>query len=78
MVSLESDSQVERTTENILEKRNKIEEDEDNCLQRFMWNICRLQILITKVSILFDFRNEVFILTYKIFPKLWIREFKGK
>lgn len=77
MVSLESDSQVERTTENILEKRNKIEKDEDNYLQLFMWNSSRLQILITKVSILFDFRNEVFILAYKIFPKLYIREFKG-
>ena len=70
MVSLENDSQVERTMENILEKRNKIEKDEDNYLQLFMWNSSRLQILITKVSILFDFRNEVFILAYKIFPKL--------
>ena len=61
---------------NILEKRRiKIEKHEVENFKTFKQSSYKLQVLITKISILSDRENVVFILTYKIFPKMYKREF---
>ena len=57
--------------ENILEKRrNEAEKNECEMFHFFMLYSYKLQILLTKTSILYDNENVVFILIYKIFPKI--------
>ena len=50
----------------------KVEKKEDENFQLFMQNSYRIanQVLITTTSILSDHENVVFILIYKIFPKI--------
>ena len=70
------------TMETILEKGRvqKVQKIEDENFHRFMWNSCRLQILVTKSSILFDHENVIFHLIYVIctFNLLKIEFFRRK
>ena len=61
-----------KITMKILEKRKiKVEKKTKMKSLRFLCKIATaLQILITKTLILSDYENMVFILTYKIFPKV--------
>ena len=52
----------------------ELKKNEDKNLQLFMQNSYRLQILLTKSSILSDRENLVFILTFNIFEDVRERE----
>ena len=55
----------------ILEKnRSEVEKNENENVQLLTYNSYRLEILITKTSILSDHGKTVFILIYKIYPKI--------
>ena len=73
---MDSYSLVEYYNEEHFGKKEELElkKNEEKNLQLFMQNSYRLQILLTKSSILSDRENLVFILTFNIFEDVRERE----